>query len=412
MKKGNRKKQLLLLTVSTVLVLSIVIGTYLKSQNKTEVPLRTVALQDLQPKRDFYLVGSIEPGKTVEIKLDKNRGKIVEKKVNLNDRVEVGQELFVYSNPEGMMAIKEAEQAVSNRTKLVEQAKLKTTMEWEKYNKTIDQINDTINRINMAAEEDKQELFTRKSELEDQLNQTLLEAKSSENGISDAELELEKIQLELQNTKEKYGTDVVKAEISGVVKDIDENQMNLNTTEKVPEKPFMTIVDTSQLYLKGTVDEFRRDQLKSGQKLRLTDRDGGSQSWTGQVTKISDVRKAGVIDEEQGGNPNLSQFSFEATLDASSDPPVIGMHCFAELLEKKDLITRIPKSFVLSKKGTHYIFLNQKGKARKQKIDTKEDPENKDMLILTSSLEKNTQLIFPNEIIKEGMEVGQNDSAE
>lgn len=135
-------KSKLVLIGGTITALLVVAVVFLILIKKEETSINGSTLADLQPKLDFYLVGSIEPAKIVEIKLDKNRGKITEKKVNLNDTVEAGQELFLYSNPEGALAIKEAEQAVTNRTKMLEQAKLQTNMNWEQYNKLTNQVND------------------------------------------------------------------------------------------------------------------------------------------------------------------------------------------------------------------------------------------------------------------------------
>lgn len=411
MNSKKRKKKIIIGGVGTVFCVLLATLAYLYMTNNEETEINRITLKDLQPKIDFYLVGSIEPNRIVELKLDKNKGRITEKKVNLNDYVEAGQELFVYSNPEGALAIKEAEQAVTNREKAVEQAKLESGMKWEQYNKLTNQVNEVTNKIGKAAEEDKQELRDRKDELELQLNQTLLDARTTDNSITDAELELEKMQLELQNTRDQYGVNVITAEISGQIKEIDESQMNMNSSEKAPEKPFMTIVDTSQLYLRGYVDEFRRNQLQLDQTVQLMDRNGGSQRWTGKITKIGDLKQATVVDDEQGGNPNLSQFSFEVALDASEEPPVIGMHCFVELVQEENPVLKVPKNFVVEEKKNHYLFINKKGKVAKQKIDVSADPEDEELYILGSQLDQQIELIFPTKSIEEGMKLDGADSA-
>lgn len=385
---------------------------YIHLMDKEDIEINRITLADLQPKQDFYLVGSIEPTKIVELKFDKSKGKITERKVNLNDHVEPGQELFVYSNPEGAMAIKEAEQAVANREKAIEQVRLESSMKWEQYNKLSNQIKELANTISKAPAEEKKTLQERKDELDIQLSQSLLDAKTSDNSITDAELELEKMQLELQNTRNQYGVSVITAEISGEIKEIDDGQMNMNPSEKTPEKPFMTILDTSQLYLRGNVDEFRKSQLKIDQKVQLMDRNGGTQRWTGRITKIGDLKQATVVDDEQGGNPNLSQFAFEVTIDASDTPPSIGLHCFVELFKEEEQVLKVPKNFVLEDKKKHYIMINQKGKVVRQKIKVSADPDDEEMYRLDSPLEVQTELIFPTNEIKEGMKLNGVDSAE
>lgn len=393
--------------------LVVAVFVYQKVTDKKSTEINQVSLEDLQPKRDFYLVGSIEPNRIVELKLDKSKGEISEKKVNLNDQVEKGQELFSYSNSEGAMAIKEAEQAVSNRERAIDQVKLESSMKWEQYNKLSNQVQELANSISVSSkEEEKKELQERKDELETQLNQALLDVRTSDNSITDAEIELEKTQIELQNTKDKYGVNVITSEISGVVKDIDERQINMNPQEKTPDKPFMTIVDTSQLYLRGTVDEFRKDQLKVDQKVQLKDRNGGSQRWTGRITKVGDTKQATVVDEDQGGNPNLSQFAFEVALDASEDLPSIGIHCFVELFQKDEQVKKIPKNFVLKNENEYSILINKKGKVKRERIKVSPDPDDKDMYRLDSPIELKTELIFPGKEMKEGMKIDVPDSIE
>ncbi|NTL99163.1 HlyD family efflux transporter periplasmic adaptor subunit [Enterococcus faecium] len=406
------KHNVVIKSLGGILCLLLGVLIYIHLMGKEDIEINRITLADLQPKQDFYLVGSIEPTKIVELKFDKSKGKITEKKVNLNDHVEPGQELFVYSNPEGAMAIKEAEQAVANREKAIEQARLESSMKWEQYNKLSNQIKELANTISKAPAEEKKTLQERKDELDIQLSQSLLDAKTSDNSITDAELELEKMQLELQNTRNQYGVNVITAEISGEIKEIDDGQMNMNPSEKTPEKPFMTILDTSQLYLRGNVDEFRKSQLKIDQKVQLMDRNGGTQRWTGRITKIGDLKQATVVDDEQGGNPNLSQFAFEVALDASDTPPSIGLHCFVELVKEEEQVLKVPKNFVLEDKKKHYIMINQKGKVVRQKIKVSADPDDEEMYRLDSPLEVQTELIFPTNEIKEGMKLDGVNSAE
>lgn len=394
-----------------LLLLITVLGSVVlfRSKSNKEPKMNVISLGELQPKVDFYLVGSIEPNRTVEWKLDKNKGVITEKKVSIGDRVEVGQELFRYSNPEGELAIKEAEQAVINQQKMIEQRKLETSMKWGQYNKLLAQKKELEKKLGVVDEEKRDELKNRKDELDNQSDQFFLEAKELENSTMGASLELEKAQLELKNTQDKYGAAVVKTDTVGVVSEIDENQMNRGLFEKAPEKPFMTIVDTSQLFLRGTVDEFRRGQLKLEQRVKLLDRDSGKEVGTGKIIKVGEQKQATVVDEEQGSNPNLSQFGFEVAIDASERPPTVGIHCFVELVEEEEQALKIPKEFVMTDKRTTSIWIVQKGKAVKKTVKIKADAEDSEMYLLESPISKKTALIFPNESIRAGMAVEKND---
>jgi len=406
--KKNFKKAIMV--TGALLVIGSIAGASALRLDRREAPTITrVSLQDLQPRNDFHLVGVIEPARTIEVKVDSGRGSVVEKKVAAGDQVKAGQALFVYSNPEGSLAIKEAEQTTANRRSAVEQAQRQTNQKWEQYNKVTTQLEETKQKITTAKDEDKEALEDRKNELEMQQSQLLMEAQNSENSIGDATLELERAELELNSVKEQHGSDVVEAGIDGIVKDIDERQMNMSASEAAPESPFMTIVDTSRLFLKGTVDEFRRSQLEPGQKVQLKDRNGGSQQWTGQITRVGDMKEPSVVVEEQGANPNLSQFSFEVALDKSETPPSIGTHCFVELLEENQTEIKLPKSFVFYEEDNPFIYVVENHKISKKQVELFEDEMDEAMYLLESELDLDSELVFPTNDVKVGMDVRTND---
>ena len=410
LRKHIKKSKRSILIISVLLIIGSLGWTGTWASNRHEEPVITrISLQDLQPKNDFQLVGSIEPAKTVEVKVDSKRGAVVERKVEAGDQVKAGQALFVYSNPEGALAIKEAEQITANRTRALEQARRQTNQKWEQYNKVTNQLEENKQKLAGAEEEDKEALEERKTDLEMQQSQLLLEAQNLESSIGDAELELERAELELRSVKEQHGSDVVEAEIDGIVKDVDERQMNRSASEATPENPFMTIVDTSRLFLKGTVDEFRRNQLEPGQKVELRDRNGGSQRWTGKITRVGDMKEPSVVVEEQGANPNLSQFHFEVVLDESEEPPSIGIHCFVELIEEDKKEVKLPKSFVLDEDGSSFIYVIDNQRIKKMKVEIGEDETDETMYLLESKLDMQLELVFPRNGIKEGMDVRSND---
>lgn len=405
----NKSKKSFMIISSLLIIGSLGWTSAWGIARREEPSITQITLQDLQPRADFYLVGVVEPARTVEVKVDSSRGSVVEKKVEAGDQVKAGQALFVYSNPEGALAIKEAEQATANRSRAVEQARRQTNQKWEQYNKVTNQLEETKQKIASAEEEDKEGLEDRKTDLEMQQSQLLLEAQNLESSIGDAELELERAELELRSVKEQHGSDVVEAEIDGIVKDVDERQMNRSASEAAPENPFMTIVDTSRLFLKGTVDEFRRNQLEPGQKVELRDRNGGSQRWTGKITRVGDMKEPSVVVEEQGANPNLSQFSFEVVLDESEEPPIIGIHCFVERIEEEQTAIKLPKSFVFYEEDRPFIYVVEDHKISKLSVEIMEDETDEAMYLLESELDMQVVLVFPTVRIQEGMDVKPND---
>ena len=132
----NKSKKSFMIISSLLIIGSLGWTSAWGIARREEPSITQITLQDLQPRADFYLVGVVEPARTVEVKVDSSRGSVVEKKVEAGDQVKAGQALFVYSNPEGALAIKEAEQATANRSRAVEQA-IRSRISWRRRNKKL-----------------------------------------------------------------------------------------------------------------------------------------------------------------------------------------------------------------------------------------------------------------------------------
>lgn len=403
----KKKKWQIIFGLSLCLLVAGGIYFYLNTSKPTnQQQIAGVSLKDLQPRLDFYLTGVIEPNKTTEYKLDKTKGTITEKKVEIGDQVKVGQVLYLYSNPEGDMTVKEAEFKLETARKLVEQRQKETNLKWTTYNRLIDRIKELEAKVPEAKKEELEELKKSIDEMGASIDQAALDAETSENEISNAGLEVEKAELALTTAQKSFGEHEIKSEVDGMVKSIDLNQMNLTDSEKKIETPFMTIIDTSKLFLRGKVDEFRRQELKIDQKVTVIDRKDESKRWTGKVVKVADMAAGGVVDEAEGNNPNLSLFSFEVLLDASDAPPAIGSHDLVELVEEAVKQLLIPKEYVRAKEGKFHVWLVEKEKIIDQQLNLKEYPNDGDFYLLEGELAETVQLVFPNKGIKAGMEVG------
>lgn len=190
------KKRILFL-VSTILIILTVVYISLK-QNNNQQSIQSIKLSELQIKSDFYLTGVIEPKNVIDYKLDKNKGVISERKVNVGDTVEKGQVLYTYTNPDGDMAIQEAELSVKNAGKMVEQKKKESELSAQQYQSLLlNQQELDKNITDSKNEEEKNELTKTKSELTASITQAEIDNSSAESEIENANLEVEKANLEL-----------------------------------------------------------------------------------------------------------------------------------------------------------------------------------------------------------------------
>ncbi|MET1942808.1 hypothetical protein ABXL60_05330 [Enterococcus faecalis] len=398
-----------------MLVLILIMGgaayVYL-NRNKNELLIKSIKLSELQNNSEFYLTGVVEPKNIIDYKLDKNKGIISERKVNVGDEVKKGQVLYVYKNPDGDMKVREAELVVSNSEKIVEQKEIESNLKAQQYKTLILRQQELDkNLADNKSEEERKELIQKKEELKASITQYEIETNAASAEIENAKLEVEKASLELNKIKEIQGNHEIVSDIDGIVMNLDESQLNLTVTDKAPDKPFLSIVDTSVYFLRGKVDEYRKKNLTVNQKVKIIDRNDSSKVWEGKITQIGNLAAGGVVDEEQGGNPNLSQFSFEATIDPTDSPPKIGLHCFAELdnMNKKEELT-IPKEYVIKDKKTYYIWTVKNKKVEKQAIEIEESKEDNGRYIVKNNLSESVEVIYPSSKVSEGMEVPKNDS--
>lgn len=406
------RKKALIGSFCLFILVAGVVGTVCYIKKAKRVTVRPIKISELQISSDFYLTGVIEPETIIDYKFDKNRGVISEKKVNIGDSVEKGQALYLYQNPDGDMKIKEAELMVLNGEKKVEQKRLEYQLKQEQYETYLSRQQE-VNKESTEGKEKQEleELRQKKDDLVESIIQAEIEMGQVGTEIEEALLEVEKSTLELAKLKGTQGNHEVLSDIQGTVQTIDESQINAPAGDKPPEQPFLSIVDTSTFYLRGKVDEYRQNNLAIDQKVTVIDRNDSSKTWKGKITKVGNLAAGGIVDEEQGGNPNLSQFTFEVTLETSEVLPKIGLHCFAEIeKEASDGQVTVPQEYLVKEKNTHYLWQVKNKQLIKKKVEVTELVEESGRYVLKDQTMRDSEIVYPNSSFSEGMEVDGNDS--
>lgn len=406
-----RKKALIGSCCLLILVASILGGNYYLKK-RARVTVYPIKISALQISSNFYLTGVIEPEAVMDYKFDKNRGIISEKMVSVGDKVEKGQPLYRYLNPDGEIKIKEAELMVSNGEKKVEQKRLEYQLKQEQY-ETYLWRQQEVNKESTEGKE-KQELealHQKKEGLSESLVQAEIEIGQVGTEIEEILLEVEKSNLELTKLKATQGNHVVVSDINGTVQTIDESQLNAPAGDKPPEQPFLSIVDTTTLYLRGKVDEYRQNSLVIDQKVTVIDRNESSKTWKGKITKVGNLAAGGIVDEEQGGNPNLSQFTFEVTLEMGDVLPKIGLHCFAEIdKEANEEQVTLPKEYLVKEKNANYLWQVKNKQLIKKKVEITAFIEESGRYVLKDRSLKDREIVYPQASYSDGMEVDSDDS--
>lgn len=134
------------------------------------------------------------------------------------DSVVKGQKLYTYQNPDGELALKEAQLTVTNQANDLEQKRSDASLKWEQHNKKQADLDKLTTKYNQAGAEEKEALKQEKTQLETEVAQAKSDARTADSLIGTAEIELEKAQLGVTNAEKKYGSNDVLAEVDGVVK--------------------------------------------------------------------------------------------------------------------------------------------------------------------------------------------------
>ena len=165
------------------------------------------------------------------------------------------------------------------------------------------------------------------------------EIQSLRNSISQKQFDLESKKLEISKNQTQINNSSLVSKVSGVVKTINEK----GTDEYGNAAPFMTILQTGDYRIAGSIDEQNVWTISEGQQVLIRSRVDSERTWDGVITLID------TENPKQGNNNNYymssdsdtqtaSKYPFYVELD-SVDGLILGQHVYIELdlgQEEKD----------------------------------------------------------------------------
>ncbi len=142
----------------------------------------------------------------------------------------------------------------------------------------------------------------------DELNAAIADAQDS---IKKQDLEIRKLQYELETMENTTDTGDVVAKVSGTVSKVQDIN-NYNTSQ-----PFFVITATDEYFISGSIGEFYLDQLKIGDTVSISCWDNGATA-EAKVISISDTPATDGGNFWSEGNSNSSNYEFKASFDKNS----------------------------------------------------------------------------------------------
>ena len=245
--------------------------------------------------------GVVESQDSYEVNVDSSRT-IKEILVKVGDEVEEGQTLVTYDTSELEMQVKQAKLELEGIQNEIDSSNKKIATLTDELNKTTD-------------EDDKFSLTT--------------DIQSEENSIEENKLDLESKNLEISKYEDQIDASSVVSKKSGVVKEINENGTDSNGNNAA----FMTILQTGEYRVKGSIDEQNVWMISDGQAVIIRSRVDESQTWNGTISKI-DTDNVQKSDDDSSSDSSVSATKYPFYVELpSAEGLLLGQHVYVELGE-------------------------------------------------------------------------------
>lgn len=320
--------------------------------------------------------GVVEPQETWEV--NKNSEKTVKEiYVKEGDAVEVGTPLFVYDT--------ETLESEIEQTKLeIEGLQNDITS----YQSQIKQLNEEKNTV---PEDEKFNYTT--------------QVQGLQNNIKQSEYNIESKKIEIQKKQDTINNATVTSEIAGVVKSINEKEMDASGNTAA----YMTILATGDYRIKGTVSEQNIGTLSEGQSVIIRSRVDEEQTWNGTISKVDleneEINNNNMYMDSSSGQTS-SKYPFYVSLN-STDGLILGQHVYVELdegqAEQKEGIWLFEGYLDMSEEDTYVWVANKKDRLEKRKVELGEYDEALGEYEIKSGLTEEDYIAYPMDGLYEGV---------
>jgi RND family efflux transporter MFP subunit len=200
---------------------------------------------------------------------------------------------------------------------------------------------------------------------------TVRELKNSELNLTRARNELESAEIRLAKMK-------VAIPISGTIVDLP----HYTSGSKIQQgDPLVTIMDYSRMYVDVSLPENTMMDIKTGQKVQITNYSLPDDTLSGAITELSpaiDINTRTYLAKVRFSNPNLLI------------RPGMFVKTLIKINQKDDIIV-IPKEVIISDQRGKRVFVVEENTARERIIET--GMENDDLIEVISGLEVNERLV-------------------
>lgn len=402
-KEKNKKSKLkkIIIIVAIVIIIGIIaffVFNKLKGNNQNDenkIAVQSVGiLTGSMNTMENRFSGIVVSQKTVKLQKEENRT-VKKIYVEIGQAVKAGDKLFEYDTDEVSAKIDQE------------------TLEVEKLQNSIANSQKQIESINAAKAEnpggDHTSYNLEIQTLENEIKQTQYNITSKNNEIT-------RLRKSLKNT-------VVLSEIDGIVQSINDSEnpdsTNMGYDSGNQDNSYMSIMQTGQYRVKGTINEQNMFSINVGEKVIIHSRVDENKTWGGTIESIdtSNPEKNsdgyGYVMMGDDSSNKSSKYPFYITLD-SMDGLMMGQHVYIE----KNIGQEEPKEgiwlsnyYIVEENGESFVWAsNKKDKLEKRKIKIGQKDENLGEYQIIEGLTEEDYIAIPQEGLEEGLDVNKFDT--
>ena len=402
-KEKNKKSKLkkIIIIVAIVIIIGIIAffvfnklkGNNQNDENKIAVQSVGIFTGSMNTMENRFS-GIVVSQKTVKLQKEENRT-VKKIYVEIGQAVKAGDKLFEYDTDEVSAKIDQE------------------TLEVEKLQNSIANSQKQIESINAAKAEnpggDHTSYNLEIQTLENEIKQTQYNITSKNNEIT-------RLRKSLKNT-------VVLSEIDGIVQSINDSEnpdsTNMGYDSGNQDNSYMSIMQTGQYRVKGTINEQNMFSINVGEKVIIHSRVDENKTWGGTIESIdtSNPEKNsdgyGYVMMGDDSSNKSSKYPFYITLD-SMDGLMMGQHVYIE----KNIGQEEPKEgiwlsnyYIVEENGESFVWAsNKKDKLEKRKIKIGQKDENLGEYQIIEGLTEEDYIAIPQEGLEEGLDVNKFDT--
>ena len=340
----------------------------------TKEPEATVSVQSVSMITGYGALGLnnrysgiVEAGRTIAVQKAEGM-EIAERFVEVGDEVTVGRLLFSYDTDAAQL---ELEKAKLEKDQLEAAVTTKGTQITQ------------LEKQRAAAKSDAQLDYT-------------LQIQELELDINESKINIEAKQKEIERLEKLTEDTEVRAETAGRVQAINEQ----DGENYDPSKPYMTLVETANYRIKGTVSEQFAASLMPGMAMVVRSRTDESVLWRGEIEMIDTDNPVQNNNNMYGGDEftSASKYPFYVKLE-NDDGLMLGQHVYIEPEAGQDEQGMfLPAYYLCDVDGSPYVWAaNSSDKLEKRNLTLGRYDPDADSWEILGGLTPNDYIAFPDE---------------